>query len=143
MELSLDKHLSYDVASKMRTFIPPIGLDIFCGIVQNTWLDYRTNSQEQDHTDMAHSLSAKKRNRQNIKRRALNRWRKDRYRTVIKEYRETLLHGSNEQAEEQLKGIYKMLDQVASTSTIHKNTAARYKSRLARRLNQKVAAAAK
>jgi len=92
---------------------------------------------------MAHSLSAKKRIRQNIKRRALNRWRKDRYRTAIKEYRETILHGSVEQAQEQLKGIYKILDQVASTSAIHKNTAARYKSRLTTRLNQKLAANAK
>jgi len=33
-----------------------------------------------------------------------------------------------------------MLDQAASTSTMHKNTAARYKSRLTAKLNQKQAA---
>ena len=86
---------------------------------------------------MAHSASAQKRVRQNIKARARNRWRKVKYRTAIKEYEETILHGTVEQAEEQLKGLYKMLDQTASTSVMHKNTASRYKSRLTAKLNQK------
>ena len=90
---------------------------------------------------MAHSLSAKKRIRQNVKARALNRWRKQRFRTAIKEYRETLLHGSVEDAQKQLGGIYKLLDQVASRGAIHRNTASRYKSRLAARLTTKKAAA--
>ena len=90
---------------------------------------------------MAHSVSAKKRIRQNQKRRALNRWRKNEYRTSIKEYRELLLHGSIEETEAKLSEIYKQLDQAASTPTLHKNTAARYKSRLAQRLQQKRAAA--
>ena len=85
---------------------------------------------------MAHSLSAKKRIRQNVKQRARNRWRKDRYRSAIKQYRETILHGTAKQAETELQGIYKLLDQIASTSALHKNTAARYKSRLAAKLNQ-------
>jgi small subunit ribosomal protein S20 len=91
---------------------------------------------------MAHSLSAKKRIRQNASARALNRWRRDRYRNAIKEYRETILHGSIEDAEKQLQGIYKILDQVASTSAIHKKKAGRYKSRLAARLNGRKAQAA-
>ena len=91
---------------------------------------------------MAHSLSAKKRIRQNVKRRALNRWRKGKVRSAVREYRETILHGTVEQAETQLKGIYKLLDQVASTSTMHKNTASRYKSRLTTKLNEKRTAAA-
>jgi small subunit ribosomal protein S20 len=91
---------------------------------------------------MAHSLSAKKRIRQNASRRALNRWRNQRYRTAIKQFRETLLHGTVDEAETQLKGLYKMLDQVASTPALHKNTASRYKSRLANRLNAVKATAA-
>lgn len=91
---------------------------------------------------MAHSLSAKKRIRQNIKCRALNRWRKTRYRTAIKQYDETVLHGSLEDAATQLSGLYKLLDQVADTGTIHKNTASRYKSRLAAKFNAKKASAA-
>jgi len=91
---------------------------------------------------MAHSLSAKKRIRQNTKRRALNRWRKNGFREAIRTYEETILHGSVEQAETELSGLYKVLDQVASGKTIHKNTASRYKSRLTAKLNQKKAAAA-
>ena len=90
---------------------------------------------------MAHSLSAKKRVRQNVKRRAVNRWRKARYRSAIREYNEAILHGTVEEAENQLQGLYKLLDKVASTPTLHKNTASRYKSRLAAKLNAKKAAA--
>ena len=86
---------------------------------------------------MAHSLSAKKRVRQNVKHRAVNRWRKNRYRSAMKDYREAILHGSVEDCEQKLQGLYKLLDQVASTGTIHKNAASRYKSRLATRLQQK------
>ena len=86
---------------------------------------------------MAHSLSAKKRVRQNLKRRAINRWRMNRIRGSVKDYRETLLHGTVEKATEELHKLYKLLDKVAATGTIHKNTAARYKSRLTLRLNKK------
>ena len=86
---------------------------------------------------MAHSLSARKRIRQNQKSRARNRWRKTGFRTAIRQYHETILHGSIEQAEQELRALYKMLDRVATTPTIHKNTANRYKSRLTARLNQK------
>lgn len=89
---------------------------------------------------MAHSVSARKRIRQNAKRRSINRWRKSTIRTAMKDYHEAILHGSNEDAQTKLNGLYKMLDQAASTSTMHKNTAARYKSRLTAKLNQKQAA---
>ncbi len=86
---------------------------------------------------MAHSLSAKKRIRQNLKRRARNRWRKRGFREAISTYNETILHGSVEQAEKELTAIYKELDQVAAAGAIHKNTASRLKSRLTLRLNSK------
>ncbi len=86
---------------------------------------------------MAHSLSAKKRIRQNIKSQALNRWRKREYRSAIKVYEETLLHGTIEQAEKELGDIYKKLDKGASKGVLHKNTASRYKSRLTARLNHR------
>lgn len=91
---------------------------------------------------MAHSLSAKKRIRQNVKRRAINRWRKGDYRVAIKDYRELILHGSVEESEAKLKEIYKILDQTASTPAMHRNTASRYKSRLSAKLNEKKSAAA-
>lgn len=90
---------------------------------------------------MAHSLSAKKRVRQNESRRALNRWRRTRYRDAIKDYREAILHGSVEDCQAKLRGLYKLLDQVAATGTLHKNTAARYKSRLSAALARKKAPA--
>ena len=91
---------------------------------------------------MAHSRSAKKRIRQNAKRRARNRWRKSKLRSAIKDYRQSILHGGVEEAQTKLNGLYKMLDQVASKGTIHRNAASRYKSRLADRLNQKKSQAA-
>ncbi|MEM9753349.1 MAG: 30S ribosomal protein S20 [Planctomycetota bacterium] len=90
---------------------------------------------------MANSVSAKKRIRQNASHRARNRWRKGNYRTEIKAFHELVLHGSVEDTEAKLKDIYKMLDQTASTPAMHKNTAARYKSRLTARLNSKKASA--
>ena len=86
---------------------------------------------------MANSASAKKRIRQNVKSRARNRWRKAGFRTEIKAYDELILHGSVEDARTKLDSLYKRLDQTASTSALHKNTAARLKSRLAAKLNAK------
>jgi small subunit ribosomal protein S20 len=91
---------------------------------------------------MAHSASAKKRVRQNIRQRARNRWRKQKVRTAIKDYREAILHGSVEDAETKLSGLYKMLDQTAAKGTWHKNTASRTKARLAARLEAKKKAGA-
>ena len=84
---------------------------------------------------MAHSLSAKKRIRQNAKCRARNRWRKAQVKEAIRAFDESLHEGNVTQAQEQLKAVYKQLDKVAAKGTIHKNTAARKKSRLARRLS--------
>lgn len=84
---------------------------------------------------MAHSLSAKKRVRQNAKRKVINRARKSMVKTQIKRFEEMLESGDVKQAQEQFVLLQKKLDKVASTSTLHKNTAARMKSRLSRRLN--------
>lgn len=88
---------------------------------------------------MAHSLSAKKRIRQNEKRRARNRWRKGQLKEVVRTFEETVKEGDVTKAAEQLKAVYKTLDKVAAKGTVHKNTASRRKSRLAKRL-QKLAA---
>ena len=84
---------------------------------------------------MAHSLSAKKRNRQNITRQARNQARKTQLKTHIKEYDSALHAGDLQTAQQQLDSTYKKLDQVAAKGTIHKNTAARKKARLAKKLN--------
>ena len=56
--------------------------------------------------------------------------------TQIKHFEAALTAGEAEQAQEQYRLLSARLDKVASTSTMHKNTAARMKSRLARRLNK-------
>lgn len=91
---------------------------------------------------MANSVSARKRIRQNVKARSVNRWRKTNLRSAMKDYREVILHGSVDDAKTKLNGLYKLLDKASSTSTMHKNTAARYKSRLTSKLNQKQSASA-
>ncbi|MBL7152146.1 MAG: 30S ribosomal protein S20 [Phycisphaerae bacterium] len=84
---------------------------------------------------MAHSLSAKKRIKQNAKGRTINRARKSQVKTQIKHFEAALEKGDAETATEQLRLLTKKLDKTAATSTMHKKTAARKKSRLAKKLN--------
>jgi small subunit ribosomal protein S20 len=84
---------------------------------------------------VAHSLSAKKRVRQNTKRKAANRSRKSQVKTQIKRFETVLSGGDVKAASEQYRLIVKILDKAAATSTMHKKTAARKKSRLAKQLN--------
>ena len=84
---------------------------------------------------MASTLSAKKRIRQNVKQRARNRWRKAQVKDAVREYKEAIQAGDRDQAGEKLKTVYKRLDKIAAKGTIHKNAAARHKSRLTRLLN--------
>lgn len=85
---------------------------------------------------MANSLSAKKRIRQNAKNRGLNRWRKEKAKTAIKSLELAIHDGKKDEAATKLKDVYKVLDKVAAKGTIHKNTVARKKSRMAKRLNK-------
>ncbi len=88
---------------------------------------------------MAHSLSAKKRIKQNTKSRVRNRARKSMVKTQIKHFETALSAGDMEKAGAQFKLLAQRLDKVAATSTMHKNTAGRIKSRMARRLNKAMA----
>ena len=90
---------------------------------------------------MAHSLSAKKRIRQTEKRRARNRFRKELIKDNIKGFTAAVTSGDWKKAEEELKKTVQRLDKTAAKHTIHKNAAARKRSRLTKRLN--VARAAK
>jgi small subunit ribosomal protein S20 len=84
---------------------------------------------------VAHSLSAKKRIRQSVKRRARNRYRKEQIKETVKTFTAALTSAAFDKAETALREVTKRLDKVAAKGTIHKNTAARKRSRLARRLN--------
>ncbi|MBA7634056.1 30S ribosomal protein S20 [subsurface metagenome] len=83
---------------------------------------------------MVHSLSAKKRVRQNTKRRTINRARKSQVKTQTKHFETALASGDAEAASEQLRLVAQKLDKTAAKSTMHKKTAAREKSRLAKQL---------
>ena len=91
---------------------------------------------------MAHSLSAKKRVRQNAKRRVINRARKSVLKTQIKHLDTAIDAGDTGQATNQLKDLTRKLDQFSTTNTMHKNTAARIKSRMTQRVNALTAKAA-
>jgi small subunit ribosomal protein S20 len=84
---------------------------------------------------VAHSISAKKRIRQNAKRRTINRARKSQVKTLTKQFEAAIATGNVEAASEQLRTVSRKLDKTAARSTMHKKTAARKKSRLARKLN--------
>ncbi|MEQ8770857.1 MAG: 30S ribosomal protein S20 [Phycisphaerales bacterium] len=88
---------------------------------------------------MAHSLSAKKRIRQNVAARARNRWRLRAMRDAIKDFNDKLAHGSNEEAQAAYRTAVSVVDKTAQKGPIHRNQAARRKSRMNARLKSKVA----
>jgi small subunit ribosomal protein S20 len=80
------------------------------------------------------TASAKKRVRQTAKRRALNRWRKVRVKDLMKAFTLAVQEQDLPRAEEEFRKACSVLDRVACTSTLHRNTAARRKSLMSRRL---------
>ncbi len=92
---------------------------------------------------MAHSLSAKKRIRQTEKRNARNRARKQGVKEQVKALNAAITAGDFAKAETELRKAGSKLDKTAAKHTIHKNTAARKRSRLAKKLNAAKAAGAK
>ncbi|MEO1279389.1 MAG: 30S ribosomal protein S20 [Planctomycetota bacterium] len=83
---------------------------------------------------MAHTVSARKRIRQNIRHRARNRWRLQTMRNAMKDFDDKLAHGSLDDAKAAFIAVQKILDRTASKGVIHPNQAARRKSRLNARL---------
>ena len=88
---------------------------------------------------MSQTASAKKRIRQNVKRRARNRWRKVQVKDAVKDFHNALQTGKKDKMSDALRICYKKLDQVAASGTIHKNTAARTKARLSKAMNKALA----
>jgi len=83
---------------------------------------------------LANIKSAIKRNRQNEKRRLLNRIFRGSARTQVKKAREAIMDGDREKAVAAVKEAICKLDRAASKGVIHKNNAARKKSRLMKQL---------
>jgi small subunit ribosomal protein S20 len=78
--------------------------------------------------------SALKANRQNIKRREHNRQMRSRLRTALKAIRASLDANDVAGAKQALSATVSIVDKMATKGIIHRNTAGRYKSRLAARV---------
>lgn len=81
---------------------------------------------------MANSKSAEKRNRQAEKRRARNRAVTSRLRTTIKRTRATLAETKGDEAAPVVSATHSEIDLAAKKGILKKNTANRYKSRIAK-----------
>ncbi len=80
---------------------------------------------------MAHSVSAKKRVRQNERRRLHNKTIRSALRTQIKKVLAAIEEKNADKVKAELIAAYRRLDMAARKHIIHANKAARHKSRLA------------
>ena len=84
---------------------------------------------------MAHHASALKQQRQGLKHNDRNRRNVSRLKTKIKSLRSALAKGDAAAAKGALAETISEIDKAAKKGVIHDNAAARYKSRLSRRVN--------
>ena len=84
---------------------------------------------------MANSPQAKKRARQNERKRIINKNRRSRIRSFIRKVEESITSGDKESAQSALRILQPELMRGASKGIFHKNTVARKMSRLASRVN--------
>ncbi len=85
---------------------------------------------------MPNHKSAEKRVRQNEKRREVNRSNRGRLRTSIKKLRAALAGNDPATITELLPQTISKIDKAVQKGVLHRNAAARYKSRLTTRVNQ-------
>jgi small subunit ribosomal protein S20 len=86
---------------------------------------------------MAHHKSAKKRIRSSEKRKKINKMTDSKIKTVMKK---TLATSTKEEVEQLYKEAIAIIDKGAAKGRLHKNNAARKKSRITKHLNELVAA---
>jgi small subunit ribosomal protein S20 len=80
---------------------------------------------------MANIASARKRARQALKLNAQNSSQRSELRTAIKNTRKAVVAGNKTTAEQIFRAAMSTIDRIADKNIIHKNAAARHKSRLA------------
>ncbi len=88
---------------------------------------------------MANTKSAQKRIRSNERKRLRNQMYRNRVKTLIKKAEQSVFSGKP--SEEALREACRVLDKAAVKGVIHKNNAARRKSRLVKKYQQAAAAA--
>lgn len=79
---------------------------------------------------MANSAQARKRARQNIKQRQHNASLRSMVRTYIKKVHSAIATGEHASAQDAYRAAVPVIDRMADKGIIHKNKAARHKSRL-------------
>lgn len=89
---------------------------------------------------MANLASAKKRIRQDARKRVRNRAHKATVKTETRRFLDAIQQGDVEGGRKLLSAVTRKLDQVSAKGVLHKNTVSRRKSRLAARLNALIAA---
>ena len=85
---------------------------------------------------MPNTKSAGKAMRQSLRRREFNLKIKDSVKQSVKEVRKLIAAGDKTAAAEKMKAAMSALDKAAKKNVIHKNNAARKKSRLAKALGR-------
>ena len=85
---------------------------------------------------MPNHKSAEKRMRQNERRRNINRSNRTRMRSQIKKLRAALEGGDGGALQETLAQTVSVIDKAVQKGVLHRNAAARQKSRLTTRVNQ-------
>lgn len=83
---------------------------------------------------MANTPTAKKRTRQAMYRRQANQAQRSMVRTSVKQASRAIASGNPEKAEEAYRQAVPIVDRMARKGLIHKNKAARQKSRMNKRL---------
>ncbi len=81
---------------------------------------------------MPTTKSAMKAVRQSLRRRTRNLVTKDKFKSAVKEVKKLIAAGKKTEAIEAMKKAMSALDKAAKKNVIHKNTASRKKSRLAK-----------
>jgi small subunit ribosomal protein S20 len=84
---------------------------------------------------MANHVSALKRYRQSQKRKLINQMNRHRLKTQLKKLRAAMTSGKAADVKTILPETFSVIDRSVQKGVIKKNTARRYKSRLARRIN--------
>jgi small subunit ribosomal protein S20 len=84
--------------------------------------------------DVASHASALKAHRQSLKRREQNREFRSKLRTALKSIRSAIDKKDVAAAGQELNKTVSLIDKLASKGIIHRNAAARYKSRISTRL---------
>jgi len=81
---------------------------------------------------MPNTKSAAKAMRQSIRRHKRNTTAKDKFKSAVKEVKKLITAGKKAEAAEAMKKAMSTLDKAAKNGVIHKNTASRRKSRMAK-----------